>query len=127
MTQTEFETLEVGDTVYYYNPVNVKLKSHVSAALKKKTVGSIHIRDDGERRISFTKGGVILMSLLYMFDTDKDKLLYKKLVEIKKKINEAVIGKHRFDYPRDLKEKYSSILQQKNVQPMLIKYPELLI
>lgn len=122
MTQEEFEALEVGDTVYYYNNYNIVRPSQINASLKKKKVGKILIRDDGEKRVAFQGSGVILMSFLYMFDTDKDKLLYKKLIDIKKKMKEVKC----LNNP-NCTHKFLQVLNQKNVKPMLEQYPELLI
>ena len=125
MTEVEFNNLTVGDTVYYYTEVNTKRISTMTAALKNKKVGSIRTDKLGARYIAFEPSGVILKSILYMFDTDKNKLLYVKIKHIKRSIKEAY-ALNNGSYP-DLNRIYADLLQQKNVQPMLEKYPELLI
>ncbi len=123
MTEQEFRDLEIGDVVYYYNNINLNKISTISAALKRKVVGKI-FEKDGVRRIAFEGHGVILESLLWMFDTNRDKLLYTKLSDIRKKLKDV---NNKSNYPHGLKERYVQLLQQKNIQPMLEKYPELLI
>jgi len=128
MTEQEFLELEVGDTVYFYNNINLKKISHISAALKKRVVGKIFDSEDG-RRIGFENHGILLKSILWMFDTDKEKLLYTKLRDIKTKINELYGGSLylKGQYPNGIKQKFEEVMAQKNVEKMLEKYPELLI
>lgn len=123
MTTEEFLNLEVGDTVYYYNNYNLIRPRQINASVSSKQFGRIIIRDDGERRVAFQGVGVLLMSILHTFDTDKEKLLYKKLYDIKKKLKTVKVLRKD---PRAL-AKYLKVLEQNNVQKMLDKYPELLI
>lgn len=125
MTVEEFNNLEVGDTVYYYTEINTNRISTMTAALKKKKVGSIRTDGKGGRYVAFEPSGVILRSILHMFDTDKKKLLYVKVKHIKRAIKEAYEFKKAFN--PNLNRIYADLLRQKNVQPMLEQYPELLI
>ena len=128
MTQDEFFNLKVGDTVYFYRTVNAMKIGTINAAIVKKKIDKIFDRDDGSRSISLEKGGALLKGIIHRFDTDKDKLLYTKMKDIRAKVNDAVNGPYRFKkYPNGLKRKYENLLRQKNIQPMLEKYPELLI
>ncbi|RLC45873.1 MAG: hypothetical protein DRH57_07215 [Candidatus Cloacimonadota bacterium] len=100
----------------------------ISASLVKKVISQIFERDDGSRAISLEGGGVILKGVLPLFDTNKDKLLYRKIKDIKKKVYGTIYGNQPLKaYPNGLMQKYQDILEQKNVQSMLEKYPELLV
>jgi len=127
MTIDEFNLLQIGDIVYYYQPVNINKVSHISAALKKRKV-KIIFEEDGinNRRVGFERGGVILMSILHMFDTDKDKLLAKKLVEIKSKIKQEVKSTNDRGCII-IKSKLETLFNQKNVIRLATKYPEIFI
>lgn len=128
MTLEEYNLLKVGDVVYYYRTVNAMRIGTISASLVKKVISQIFERDDGSRAISLEGGGVILKGILPLFDTDKDKLLYHKIKDIKKKVYDTMYGNQPLKaYPNGLMKKYQELLQQKNVQPMLEKYPELLV
>jgi len=128
MTIEEYNSLKVGDVVYYYRSVNPMRISTISAAIDKKIISTIFEREDGSRAISLVSGGVILKSLLPIFDTDKDKLLYQKIKDIKKKVFDTVYGNQPLKvYPNGLMQKYQKLLEQKNVQSMIEKYPEVLI
>jgi len=128
MTIEEYNALKVGDIVYYYRTIDLMRIGTINASLVKKVISQIFERDDGSRAISLEGGGVILKGILPLFDTDKDKLLYRKIKDIKKKVFDVVQGKQPLKaYPNGLMQKYQELLQQKNVQPMLEKYPELLV
>lgn len=128
MTQNEFFNLEVGDTVYFYRTVNAMKLGTINASIVQKKIDKIFDRDDGSRGISLENGGALLNGIIHMFDTDKDKLMYTKMKDIRAKVNDAVNGPNRFKkYPNGLKRKYEKLLNQRNIQPMLEKYPELLI
>jgi hypothetical protein len=128
MTIEEYNLLKVGDVVYYYRTINPMRLSTINAALDKKVISTIYEREDGTRAIGLASGGIILKSLLPLFDMNKDKLLHDKIKDIKKKVFDAVYGDHPLRvFPNGLMQKYQKLLEQKNLQPMLEKYPELLI
>lgn len=128
MTVDELNNLEVGDTVYYYRTVNPANIGTISASIVTKKVKIVFRPDDGNVIITLYQGGVILDSLLNMFDINKEKLLYRKIKDIKKKVHDALYGLHKnLQYPNGLQSKVDKIMQQKNIQKMLEKYPEILI
>lgn len=124
MTEQEFTNLEIGDTVYYYLPVSLNRIGSLNASVIKKTVAQIVYTVEGEKRVGLEKGGVIFNSLLFLFETDKDKILANKLKRIKMLIN---TNKSRKVNIVDIKKRYTSLLLQKNVRPLVLTFPELFI
>lgn len=124
MTEQEFADLEIGDIVYYYYPVSLSRIGSLNASVIKKAVNQIVYTTEGEKRVGLEKGGVILNSLLFLFETEKDKILANKLKRIKMLIN---TNKSRKVNIADMKKRYSALLLQKNVRPLLATFPELFI
>ena len=126
MTIEELRNLKIGDTVYYYKQINLKSSGTINASIITKKVFQRY-ESHGNVRIALERGGALLESFCHLFDIDKDKLLYSKLKEIKKRINSEITNNTLKYYKYDVQGKFEKVLEQKNVQKVLEKYPELLI
>ena len=126
MTVEELRNLKIGDTVYYYNEINLKRSGSINASIITKKVFQRY-ESHGNVRIALERGGALLESFCHLFDTDKDRLLYSKLTEIKKRINSEIANNTLRYYKYDVVRKFEKVLGQKNVMGVLEKYPELLI
>jgi len=127
MTEDDFNNLKIGDIVYNYKTVNPKYLGSINAAVIKKRVISINLKN-GKRVIGLEHGGIIMKAFLNRFETDKNTLIYLKLKDIKRKLfnlkqsqNKDVVTIRAVEY------KLEKILNQKNVKKVLDLYPEILI
>jgi len=127
MTENEFNNLKIGDIVYSYKTVNPKYLSSINAGVTKKIVKSINLKKD-RKVIGLEHGGIIMDTLLNGFDTDKNKLIYLKLKDIKKKLFKLKQSQYKDVVSiRAVEFKLEKILNQKNVKKVLELYPEILI
>ena len=120
MTIKEFNTVKVGDIVYYYRRVYVEELSTFSASIKSKVITNINQKYD---------------SFIGTHYVDKTSALCQKVIDMRNIILDMPpIHKHDIDFlnykgptTEELKSKFNKIINQQNVKPVIDKYPEVFI
>lgn len=120
MTLVEMNTVKVGQTVYFYRKVYIKDLSTFSATIKSKI-----LKDGNQKYDSF-------IGTHYLTKTDA---LHQKVIDMRTAILDMnIISEHDTNFlnykgptTKELKTKFNKIMTQKNVQPVIDKYPETFI
>ncbi len=120
MTMNEFRTVEVGDRVFFYRKVYIKDLATFSAVIKSKVVKNRNQLYD---------------SFIGTHYKTKTSALHQKVIDMREMIvNMQPIAEHDINFlnykgptTKQLKAKFNKIMAQKNIQPVIDKYPETFI